>query len=892
MKECTDTGTKNPSKRTVKDETDIAKVKKTRKSHKNSKLGCSNCKKNQIKCDETLPICNNCQRKDLPCSYLFMPTGEFHQLVQLIDLKETSEVLIESTDRLYDTTLCQPYFNDKIETQAGFNVKPPVRRQAALRVKKSENPEDQSTKEELVFSEDPLLKFFNKNTENDAYSEVETTYLGEAKYGNSIPDSFVFKQYDQSAPASPKSTEKFVCLPDQPNVKFVPLQEKMAELDSLQLDSFLTNFVVDASDDGSSISKIREHYAHLSSVAPTIYELESDKSGYSSNTPNSFSLSPDLVDGINHQHEDYISKRFTFEKEIEGFDSKNKTRMIMDRDSLDGAKIVNKTLKLNSGYEFRWFDSFLSKLISTFQHVQQNNVKLLFAKYGVFNIDAFYEKVYRVQVILTSMFSKITRMASLLFVFDTIKNTLCKQKSILPLLREDMRIAICRNFEELSTKTLSNLTNLINCEYLPRYNMNYGPQKEVLFTGFVVLSGCTVLHYNSGYRQSMSIEQSKKCVDFIGTFTAGVFSMIINRDENASKDKHNYLTSYSRYVMLYSKLIIVPNYNSELFTEIFELFKSLGLNKIPNLKRKSWSSCYIDLYIFLEKHSYFLKVYRDHSNLLGFERGYLVRLINEWYQIFPHDLMNIAYLKCVDEDAEILALIHLTFLALRYYLEALIPGIRSFVRNSFLGGENFGYDSTAALMKVFSLLTKKQNKVYAMYMIRFTTFFCLRFHGVKSILAKVHIPELSDSKEMTNAERCDNLFTQRKYGNLITEVQKLTMLTKSGFVIQEQNYPSLTQEGKSPKNVEPTKNFKFKSTNEFLADFSKTNSGLFSDDYDPRDESLNLKSVASALDEIKIKANENSNVRNTLASIPHSDVNTSTMKNCWALEMQMKMNIK
>ncbi|TID29174.1 hypothetical protein CANINC_002131 [Pichia inconspicua] len=825
-----------------------------------------------------------------------MPSDEFQQLVQLIDLKGTSDVLIESTNRLYDSTLRQPYFNDKIETQAGVNAEiPPVRRQTALRVKKSDKTEDQFDDRQFISNTDPIMKFAGKEVGQKPSNDVTTNYSNSVKYGHSKPDNLIFKQFDQSSPTTPKQACTFVSFPDQPNVKVALYQENSASNNesSEQLDSYLRNlkFVVNTSNDLSSISKIKEHYAHLTSATPITYDFGEDENGNDYNHDHNHDTNPKSIStgsfGHTNDRQLYNDDDIFIANSIE---EKESTKLIyFDQDSLEGAKVVNKTLKLNAGFEFTWFDTFWRKLISTFRYVRQNNLKLLFEEWGHFDVDVFYEKVFRVQVSLTPLFSTISRMASLLFVYDTIKNTLCKQKTILPMLREDMRIAVCRNLEEYSTRILSKLTDLIKYEYLSR-NTNQGAQWEVLFSGFVMLSACTVLHYNSGYRQSMSIEQSKKCVDFIGTFTAGIYSMIINQDEEANKDPYNYLRNYSRFLMLYTKLIIVPNYNSELFTELFNLLKSLNLNKIPNIKKKSWSSCYIDLYIFLEKHSYFLKVYRDHNDILGFERGYVVRLINEWYQIFPHDLINIGYLDVIDEESEILALIHLTFLAVRYYLEALIPGIRSFIRNSFAGGEKFGYDSAATLMKVFSLLTTEKNRFYAMYMIRFATFFSLRFHGVKSLLKTVYIPEISDPKEMTNTERCESLFKYRKYGNIICEVQKLTMLTSRGSIIQEQNYPSYNELGKSANNFEPAKTYKFKSIDETLEDFTKTNSGLLSVDYDPRTEKL--ESITSTFDKVKIKENDNSERKNTLAAIDHTEVDTSIMKNCWALETQIKMSIK
>lgn len=46
------------------------KVRKYRRSHKNSRDGCPNCRSKRVKCTEELPACSNCVRKHLRCGYL------------------------------------------------------------------------------------------------------------------------------------------------------------------------------------------------------------------------------------------------------------------------------------------------------------------------------------------------------------------------------------------------------------------------------------------------------------------------------------------------------------------------------------------------------------------------------------------------------------------------------------------------------------------------------------------------------------------------------------------------------------------------------------------------------------------------------------------------------
>ncbi|KAF7936719.1 hypothetical protein EAE99_002068 [Botrytis elliptica] len=63
-----DSSTGWPSNGTKQDE-----PRRPRKGHKKSRRGCYNCKKRKVKCQETLPSCQNCARNQLSCSYPTLP---------------------------------------------------------------------------------------------------------------------------------------------------------------------------------------------------------------------------------------------------------------------------------------------------------------------------------------------------------------------------------------------------------------------------------------------------------------------------------------------------------------------------------------------------------------------------------------------------------------------------------------------------------------------------------------------------------------------------------------------------------------------------------------------------------------------------------------------------
>lgn len=53
-----------------------------RRTHKKSHLGCRNCKQRRIKCNEQLPVCGQCSKSKLTCSYLSLTQKEIEQRIK------------------------------------------------------------------------------------------------------------------------------------------------------------------------------------------------------------------------------------------------------------------------------------------------------------------------------------------------------------------------------------------------------------------------------------------------------------------------------------------------------------------------------------------------------------------------------------------------------------------------------------------------------------------------------------------------------------------------------------------------------------------------------------------------------------------------------------------
>lgn len=70
---------------------------RTRRSHKNSKDGCPNCRAKRVKCGEELPSCLQCVRRKCRCGYLDFPTERLEQLALKNKSKLEAKLELSST---------------------------------------------------------------------------------------------------------------------------------------------------------------------------------------------------------------------------------------------------------------------------------------------------------------------------------------------------------------------------------------------------------------------------------------------------------------------------------------------------------------------------------------------------------------------------------------------------------------------------------------------------------------------------------------------------------------------------------------------------------------------------------------------------------------------------
>ncbi|ODV64957.1 hypothetical protein HYPBUDRAFT_145090 [Hyphopichia burtonii NRRL Y-1933] len=70
----------------------LVNERRSRRSHKNSRDGCPNCKKRRVKCTEELPSCANCTKKKYRCGYLDFPADKLEAIRKKNEIKDRESV--------------------------------------------------------------------------------------------------------------------------------------------------------------------------------------------------------------------------------------------------------------------------------------------------------------------------------------------------------------------------------------------------------------------------------------------------------------------------------------------------------------------------------------------------------------------------------------------------------------------------------------------------------------------------------------------------------------------------------------------------------------------------------------------------------------------------------
>ncbi|KAG0674207.1 hypothetical protein C6P42_002363 [Pichia californica] len=412
---------------------------------------------------------------------------------------------------------------------------------------------------------------------------------------------------------------------------------------------------------------------------------------------------------------------------------------------------------------------------------------------------------------------------------DYYKNTILKQ-NILPIADYKVKISISLECENSSVKLIDNITKIIKNDYLPNFT-EFSTGTVNLFSGsLVVLNDCLIYHFKKGLKCDLNITEGDNAVNLFGIFLTGLYSIVMERS------KFEILMSapniISAHLKSHFKRFLIQNYSIKPFDDFKGIIDSISNFYLNNIN-------YENLRIFCKKHSKLLRINYNKNSLLGFNNGYLIRIMNSFISIIPFDLCNLnpdnKEEKFPVNDKDIL--IVLMYYSLSHILDGIIPSIENIASSSFVGPElnTFEFGNIENLMKIFKLIKNKELKLIGIYLIRTALFFKNQRMYYQIYLAKFTIDSLLDEEnDLTINQRYLRLKNFKNNG-IMNEIQVKTFLFNKGQFIQQWNYPNFNK--LKPKRGDRNSNNLIinhfgDNADMLIYDFEKNNNGFFSKDYD------------------------------------------------------------
>ncbi|KAG0691426.1 Transcriptional activator spt7 [Pichia californica] len=492
-------------------------------------------------------------------------------------------------------------------------------------------------------------------------------------------------------------------------------------------------------------------------------------------------------------------------------------------------KFSNKSFNTSHEITINGIYEFINSFHLTLECLLKQDYKSLMKILKGRQIDLTMYFNYIQNISISQIFSKLMRKSCMLFAMDYYKNTILKQ-NIIPFANFKIKLGISCVCENESVVSIDKITKIIKDDYLPQF-CNFGTGCRNLFLGcFVVLDDCLGYHFKNGLKYDMNFEEGNKSVRLVGIFSTGMYSIIMERSKES-----NVMTStnaLSAYLITYFKKLLIKNYNIKIFDEFKIVFERLANNFINDIN-------YENMKIFLDKNDNLLKSNYLPDSLLGFNNGYLIRLINSFKSIIPFDSYNIVIQDSKNYiNRELEFVIILAYYTFNQILESIIPGIKNLVSGSFSGAEwnIFEPHNIKHLLNLFKIIKNKKLKIAAIFFIRVGLF--LKYHWIyyREYLFTFTVDSiLNEENGMSIHQRYLKLKKFKEEG-LMDEIQVKSFLLEKGQFFRRWNYPNsfnLKPKRADKVSINKIMNHFYENEDEMINDFTNNANGFFSLDHDP-----------------------------------------------------------
>lgn len=450
-------------------------------------------------------------------------------------------------------------------------------------------------------------------------------------------------------------------------------------------------------------------------------------------------------------------------------------------------------------------------------------MKLLVCK----TIDASLQADYFQIISTAQIYDTLLRKSFLLFALDYYKNTLVMQH-MFPLVNYKVKLSITGECQRESDIFIDEITKIIKNEYLPTFQ-NFSSGAVNYFTGsLVILDICLAYHFKKGLKYELSTDESNKAVNLVGIFSTGMYAVVMERS------KQELLMSgtniLSAHIITRFKKLLIKGYPLEIFHEFRKSVDKLSNKYVDHVD-------YENLKIFCDKQLNLMSIHIQKESLLGFNSGYIIKLLNSLQAIVPFDICNLDPNNeklFIGKDLDII--VYFCFYTLGYLLEAILPGVENVASNGFVGPgwKLLAIGDIESMIKMLKLLKSNESKLLGIYLLRTASFFRNRGLYYQKYLSNFTLDTLLDEDSDLSIDQKVSRLKTLKANDIMNEVYVRTFSIEKGQFFQSWNYPNSF--GAKPKKGVKLVDFKitncFPNENDLIADFINNNNGFFSMDYD------------------------------------------------------------
>ncbi|OWB67661.1 hypothetical protein B5S30_g3024 [[Candida] boidinii] len=824
------------------------KLKRTRKKHTNSHLGCETCKKRRIKCDEFLPSCKNCLRLNIICPYLSLPFDEIneirethikHNLVKfqhpIHTYDPTLAIQQQQQQQQYNTQYSNPYlpvqdldyiqvdYNNPYfilrqhqqnyqlhDQQLEQNHIPPQHLQHIQTVPAQQVHIPQLPVQQTLIQPplqpplQPLIPTHIPAHSNQyiPFPNDSNPFLNLSRSTNDQYINHTNQQQQQQINNYPVSYDHTVSHTQQiPMKQQPPPPEQSAQpvqpVHSVQpVQSVQKVQPVQPPQPEQPVQPVKETHPKQRLQVP-LHQTPAQATPPLTTTQSSQKITPHQPPSAHTDSKDLETEVLSIIKNFSkiSISNSNKQPSNVIPPRKIGTPINSHSRKVNKiiyteKAELQFLKSQFEMLLVLREYLVFRN-DLPKTKFFSIENAGYLSRIFFTKSSSVLQFSQIGFKSFCVFAFSYLASILTRQG----LLKNKFSYSLIKDLQNWSY-ILSNDTIDLSTKIISNYkDLNYIQIQMVTVATF------TLLH-SASYRET----DYKRYTNFV----TGIYAISLNGVNQSEKLKivnseNNAISALATSLINGFKTLYFPPYNTKFLDEFY-------LKIVSFIRDFNPKEIYTEL-LFNFCNQFFpnlKKINKLRSNkCLTYPPTFMFKLLSNYYTILPQDISSITKLIPNSLNDEIKLVTFLFFIALSESLTSIVPQITFFAFMEFLGNINCLIQDYSYIDKLTNVIKNhihnKSLKNYSFYLLRLISFFRKRREILnKYIVFKDPFGNLSidhfNSKDSLSSNTIEQFITNEKRINSINEIQ---LKSFENSFIKTSNYPykikDLTLENSSIK---------------------------------------------------------------------------------------------